>query len=202
MLQSVPVTVFSCLVAMTIVGLTTVIILTWSKCKNLKFVPVARIKKIILYPVKSLRGVELEHVECTELGLRAGSWRDRCFMIVKSGGNFITQRQEPQLALLTPSLHGNQLHIDGPGMKTLKVECLKKLKLGVKVSKCRIFHDYVETVDCGDEAATWIQNYLRQDDLRFVQFLPDFKPRCASVKMGVFHKPKEYLVSFHFFEDI
>ncbi|XP_076340262.1 mitochondrial amidoxime reducing component 2-like isoform X2 [Tachypleus tridentatus] len=192
MFQSVPVNVFSGLVAMIIMGLTAVIIITWSKHKNLKFVHVAQIKKIILYPVKSLRGVELEHVECTELGLRAENWRDRCFMIVKSGRNFVTQRQEPQLALLTPSLHGNQLHIDGPGMETLKLECLQKLNHSVKVSKCRIFQDSIETVDCGDEAAKWIQNFLKKDDFRFVQFLPDFRPRCTIVKMGFFHKPKQY----------
>ena len=35
--------------------------------------------------------------------------------------NFVTARQQPRLVLIVPSLHGRVLHLDAPGMKTLKL---------------------------------------------------------------------------------
>ena len=36
-------------------------------------------------------------------------------------GQWITQRQEPRMALISISLHGDAIHFDAPGMTTLKL---------------------------------------------------------------------------------
>ena len=56
------------------------------------------LQSIHLYPVKSLRGIDVTSAEVDELGLVG----DRRFLVVEPNtGRFITQRTEPQLALVS-----------------------------------------------------------------------------------------------------
>lgn len=43
-------------------------------------------------------------------------------MIVRDDGVKVNIQQEPKMALITPSIHGNELCFDAPGMPTLKLE--------------------------------------------------------------------------------
>lgn len=58
---------------------------------------------ITLYPVKSLRGIDISEREVDAFGLRG----DRRWMVVDPEGTFITQRQEPRMALLSTALDGD-----------------------------------------------------------------------------------------------
>ena len=45
----------------------------------------------------------------------------RTWVIVSHEGGYVTQRQEPKMALIKVSLHGNTLSVDAPGMPTLQL---------------------------------------------------------------------------------
>ncbi|CAG2173353.1 unnamed protein product, partial [Oppiella nova] len=81
----------------------------------------AKIVKIIIYPVKSLPGIEVNEATVTKSGLKCGLFRDRSWVLVNEENRFVTQRTEESLALLRQSLHDNELWIDGPNMPTLKL---------------------------------------------------------------------------------
>ena len=49
------------------------------------------------YPIKSLKGVSLDHAEIDDFGIR----NDRRFMLIDDNNQFVTQRTHPQLALLS-----------------------------------------------------------------------------------------------------
>ncbi|MDQ7015948.1 MAG: PGPGW domain-containing protein, partial [Gammaproteobacteria bacterium] len=53
------------------------------------------ISSLIIYPCKSLRGISLDSVLLEARGLQD----DRRWMVVDSNGEFITQRQQPRMAL-------------------------------------------------------------------------------------------------------
>lgn len=55
-----------------------------------------QLERIIYYPVKSLKGVEVESHTATPLGLQ---W-DRRWMVVEKNGDFVSQRRDPVLATL------------------------------------------------------------------------------------------------------
>ncbi|KAH8150277.1 uncharacterized protein LAJ45_05488 [Morchella importuna] len=69
-----------------------------------------KVKSLWIYPVKSCRGVEVDEVNVVPTGFE----HDRQFMFAelrpypRTGApewNFITQRQYPQMALITPTIH-------------------------------------------------------------------------------------------------
>lgn len=66
-----------------------------------------RIKSIHIYPVKSMAGIELNFSEVERKGLK----HDRRWMLVDETGRFLSQREFSKLALLQPSIAGNQLVI-------------------------------------------------------------------------------------------
>ena len=55
-----------------------------------------RVKEIIIYPIKSLGGVNVQESFCEEKGLQYG----RRMMLINGDGRFLTQRQIPQMALI------------------------------------------------------------------------------------------------------
>ena len=60
----------------------------------------AEISGLAIYPVKSMKGIELESAELTLHVLQ----NDRRFMVVRSNGRFVTQRDLARLALVHTGL--------------------------------------------------------------------------------------------------
>lgn len=70
-----------------------------------------QLTSIRVYPVKAAAGIEVEKWEVDSFGLR----HDRRFMLVDPDGVFVTQREEPRLALLRPQLERDALRLAVPG---------------------------------------------------------------------------------------
>ena len=64
----------------------------------------ARITALNVYPVKGCRGVSLESARIAAMGFE----HDREWLITRPDGRFMTQREEPRLALIEPSLIDTQ----------------------------------------------------------------------------------------------
>jgi hypothetical protein len=45
--------------------------------KKRQYIPVAKVLKIIIYPIKSLAGIEIDRAIVTKSGLKFGPFRDR-----------------------------------------------------------------------------------------------------------------------------
>ncbi len=65
------------------------------------------IQSLHIYPIKSLAGISVSEAVVTPRGLQ----HDRRFMLVDLSGKFITQRTDPQLALLDVMLTNEQLTV-------------------------------------------------------------------------------------------
>ena len=76
------------------------------------------ISEIYVYPVKSLKGVSLESASLTAAGLD----NDRQWMVVRSDGRFLTQRECPQMALVETAIDHGNLVLDTFGMASHTVE--------------------------------------------------------------------------------
>lgn len=66
---------------------------------------------IFIYPVKSGRGIALSEARLGDRGLE----HDRRFLIVDANGRFVTQRDDPTLALLSTAIVGDQLALSFEG---------------------------------------------------------------------------------------
>ncbi|WP_372963939.1 MOSC domain-containing protein [Marinobacter sp.] len=70
-----------------------------------------KVLSLYLYPVKSLAGIQVSSLELDDFGPRG----DRRWMIVDGGGQFVTQRKMPHLALIRTELEGGHVRVRIPG---------------------------------------------------------------------------------------
>ena len=70
------------------------------------------IAHLFVHPVKSCARIAVDRALVTETGLE---W-DRQWMVFDEQHEFVSQREEPRLALVRPTLRANDLVLRAPGM--------------------------------------------------------------------------------------
>lgn len=75
------------------------------------------ISDLFVYPVKSCAGVRMSEVVIVPTGFQF----DRNWMVIDADDAFVTQREYPKLALVTPRLDNGGVTLSAPGMTELHV---------------------------------------------------------------------------------
>jgi uncharacterized protein YcbX len=132
----------------------------------------AKIAQLFIYPIKSCGAIELKEAVLTDTGLDL----DRAWMVVDENGAFLTQREEPRMALIQPTLTSFDLIVKAPGRSALKL-AIDEVAEPVTVT---VWDDTVKAFDMGDEAADWFSDFLNQT-VRLVRFDPEQK-RLSSME--------------------
>jgi uncharacterized protein YcbX len=147
----------------------------------------ARIARLFVYPVKSCAGVEVQEAILTETGL---DW-DRAWMVVDEHGEFVSQRELPRMALITPKLRLSDVVLRAPGMLALHLA----MDAAEEPVKVRVWDDEVDAYDMGGVAAQWFSDFLGQK-LRLVRFDPQVR-RLSSLKWtGGVEAPNQFADGF------
>jgi hypothetical protein len=110
------------------------------------------VSELYLYPIKSMRGIPLEHAQLDERGFQY----DRRWMLVDANGVFISQREAHKLALVDVALGAHVLSINGPGMDVLRVP----LQADGPPTRARIWRDVVDAVPVSAAADAWFSTFL------------------------------------------
>jgi uncharacterized protein YcbX len=127
----------------------------------------ARITAINVYPVKGCRGIAPESARVAVTGFE----HDRQWLITRPDGRFMTQREEPRLALIETALVDRQSTADAalrlrvPGGAELNVDPDAP---GREV-EVTIWQDRCAAIDAGDDAAEFLAGYLGSP-VRLVRF--------------------------------
>jgi hypothetical protein len=130
-----------------------------------------RIVSLHVYPVKSCRGIDLDAALVTRTGIA----HDREWMITSPAGRFLTQREEPRLALIVPRLASDTLTLDAPGLGTLSLP----LACEGTPTEVVVWKDRCAAFDQGDAAADWLTRLLGKP-FRLVRFDPHYvRPSAA-----------------------
>ena len=161
-----------------------------------------RIADLIVYPVKGCAGHRVLEATVSATGLE----HDRSWMIVQlaapggPGGPdayFMTQRQLSHMATITPSLPADGasgLVLAASGRterppRRLAAPLAVPLVSEGPVLVAKVWGDLVACVDQGDEAASWLQDYLNAENLRLVRKAPSshrpLDPRYAGPRCRV-----------------
>jgi uncharacterized protein YcbX len=108
-----------------------------------------------VHPIKSCRAMDLVAVRFDPLG----PLYDRRFMIVDDAGRFLTQRELPKLATITPRLGPTSLLITAPHMPQLKVAMTQH---GARTIEIEVWRFKGPAEDVGDHAADWLSSLLER----------------------------------------
>lgn len=133
-----------------------------------------------LYPIKSCAGIALREATLTAAGLMSEHIYDREWMVVDAQGEFLTQREHPQMALIRPRIKADRLEVRAPGMLALEIELDLPEPQHAPIMNVRVWGDTVKAYDCDETTAAWFSNFLGVR-CRLVRFHPDAQ-RFTSTK--------------------
>jgi uncharacterized protein YcbX len=114
----------------------------------------------------------------TDAGLAVDGVCDREWMVVGEDGQFLTQREHPRMALVTPRLIGGTLELSAPGLSPHGIAIGQPGAAATR--EVRIWDDSVLAQDCGDASAAWFSQAIGAA-CRLVRF-PDSARRLASTR--------------------
>ena len=111
------------------------------------------VSSLIYYPIKACRGFEVDSANVERMGLQ----NDRRMMVVTLTGKFLTQREHPRLALVTPNLNDGILTLSAPSYDSIQFGTQTSgTSYPVSIWKSK----GVQAIDQGDEAAQWFSDWI------------------------------------------
>jgi uncharacterized protein YcbX len=116
------------------------------------------VQNLYLYPIKSLGGISVPEAFVEERGFRY----DRRWMLVDKKGDFVTQRQHPQLALLQVSLSKTQLEVVSKGDPSQRIAFDLNLASNQEL-QVSIWGDQVLARVVSAELSRWFSDFLQME---------------------------------------
>lgn len=127
------------------------------------------VSSLIYYPIKACRGFEVDSANVERMGLE----NDRRMMVVTPEGEFLTQREYPRLALVTPTLQDDTVVLSAPRCEAIQIGIQKTgTPISVDIWKSK----GVQAIDQGDEAALWFSDWL-DVEVRLVHIADGYQRR-------------------------
>jgi len=132
---------------------------------------VIKISELYVHPLKSAAAISLEQVVLDEFGLQ----HDRRWMLVDASGNFLSQRQLPEMCLISAEVMEASLKLKAPGMPDIDAFTNES-----SVSEVTVWGDQCNARDCGEDVAEWL-SYFLNTSCRLVYF-PDDENRQVDIE--------------------
>lgn len=127
-----------------------------------------------LYPIKSCAGISLRKATVTAIGLTSEHIYDREWMVVDGDGNFLTQRDHPAMARISPRLKTGKLLLQAPGMVSLEIPLKMPDPDDAPTLNVTVWDDTLKAYDCDEATATWFSTAIGVP-CRLVRFHPHAK---------------------------
>ncbi|PNF37256.1 Mitochondrial amidoxime-reducing component 1 [Cryptotermes secundus] len=165
-----------------------------------KWRQVGEVSEMTIYPLKSGRGVDLKEAFCTDLGLRTigdetTQLLDRTFLVFGSDDRtYMTAARFPKMLLITITAGSDGIvTFRAPDMPPLPYR-IPDSNEDLTTSTCIVWwSEEVQTLDCGEEAATWFSKYILGKDTGarlgyYAQENPTFRRDISKVKLTAFQQ--------------
>lgn len=135
----------------------------------------ARLASLHVYPVKGLKGIDLDLAACTDRGIE----HDRRWMLVDGKGQFLTQREHPRMATIWTDLAGGVLELSAPDMPGVEVAILPDTAPTLRV---QVWNSTCDAAPVSTFADAWLSEFLGMP-CRLV-YMPDESVRHSNQKYG------------------
>jgi uncharacterized protein YcbX len=136
----------------------------------------ATIDRLFIYPIKGCRGFAVDRATVAVTGLEIDGVGDREWVIVDAGGEFLSQRELPKMALIETRLTSTELRVRAPGMLQLEVPLASE----GDVINVQVWNDTVAAVTQGEVADAWLTKFLGRP-CRLMRFDPEAR-RLSNVR--------------------
>lgn len=134
------------------------------------------IHSLHVYPIKSCRGIDLPSAQLVATGIQY----DRHWMLIDEQGNFLSQRNLPQMAGISCTFSNQGLMVNAQHQQTLELPFEQKAE---KYRSVKIWNDECKAAVVSSQASAWFSRVLglscelvylpdsekRQVDLRYAE---------------------------------
>lgn len=145
-----------------------------------------QLSALYIYPVKSLAGIALQEADVALRGLRY----DRRWMLTDTQGQFVTQREIPEMALIGTAIEGRELVLFNRRKEGDQIRVpLNMQEVVTPKLRAQVWSSRVTVYSAGNEADAWLSDRLGHP-LRLVA-LPEQSRRPADGR----YAPKGQYVS-------
>ena len=110
------------------------------------------VSALTIYPIKGCRGIAVTTATITDIGLAD----DRRFMVVDSNGRFLSQREQPRMALIAVSAAGSGWRLSAPDMPPIEFVPTQS----GPVHDVVIWRDTVPAIAQSATVHAWLSRYL------------------------------------------
>lgn len=149
-------------------------------CNFLKNKSMLKLSEIWVYPVKSFGGISLQESQVTDRGLEL----DRRWLLVDEDGKFISQRENPELALFRPEIKDSILRITHKELLTFIDIPLRPVFMGENSKiKVTVWEDSIDAFEVSQEITDWFTKLLRFP-VRLV-YMPDDSQRKVDSRYAI-----------------
>jgi uncharacterized protein len=147
-----------------------------------------KIETLMIYPVKSCRGISVQASTVWDQGLE----HDRQWMIVDAHGVFLTQRECPEMARIVPSLHQTDAGDTELFLQLANAQGqieTQSPSLTIGMAEQEVFRRVIvwkfegQAIDCGHAASKFLSDFL-QRPVRLVRFSPTETRNCNTAWTG------------------
>ena len=114
------------------------------------------ISELLIYPIKSLRGISVKSANVTDRGFK----HDRRWMLIDHFGNFMTQREYPQMAFINVEIEDTSLNVYHRNKKNLGKHSIPFNILKPKTIMVPIWEDTCSAILVGEETDKWFSKAL------------------------------------------
>lgn len=147
-----------------------------------------KVAALYIYPVKGMRACPVAHPAVTALGLHG----DRRWLVVDSDNKFVSQRENPGLARITPHLAQDGLKLTGDDGSEITI-CASECGSRVTVT---IWHDTVSAALCAPAVNDWLSGQLGAR-VRLVHMDDDARRKTPAI-MGEEKGPMSFADTYPF----
>lgn len=124
---------------------------------------------LFLYPIKSCGRFSVSQWELSSTGLRY----DREWMITTASGIVLTQKSDPRLCLIRPSIDLKEkkliLSYKGYPNFSIRIEDEESEVTEAWMCSSKVCGDSVRGLDCGDSVSLWLSHVLGKEGLRLIR---------------------------------
>lgn len=154
---------------------------SYAALKAKKYVRRTKIAKLVIYPIKSVPGVEVAHLDILRSFCKYKNFLDRSWMLVDDMNRMITLRNEPLLAKIRMRLLDDELCLEADGMPSVRIPTQPQLKKGDRIHTVDVFGQEIDGQDCGEEVNGWFQKFLGKPNCKLVKHHDLFEYRGSYV---------------------
>ena len=128
-----------------------------------------------VYPVKGLKGIALTQARCTDRGIE----HDRRWMLVDRDGQFLSQREQPQMATVWTEIRDGALSLSAPDAGEVLVPLHPE---GRPKARVQVWRSTCDAITVSKEADEMLSSYLGLDCA--LVFMPDESTRYSNPEFG------------------